>query len=491
MARQEATEPIFWSSRTLAPPGNRAALRRAVAQQAGGAILESIADGGPTGRFSYYAIDPVRTLTVSSRGDLSPFDGLARFWRPARRLTPTPDIPFVAGWIGYLGYEAGRFVEPSAGWDDRAGPLPMSHGSLYDTLIVHDALGDRWLAVGVDLPSDLSDPGRPPLADRLDRLETLVQSATGPVVAEGGTPGPSGGSAGRWNYSRDAYLDKVRKVLAYIGAGDIFQANIARRLRVAVGTDAPTLYQRLCESNPASFAAFLAVASADAEDPRDAQGKLWHRRLAGGSTGETPVPQTQTRTQTQAQAVMSSSPELFLRLVGRAVTTRPIKGTRPRGTTRQEDAAAAEALASSGKDRAELNMIVDLTRNDLGRVCDFGSVRVLCPGEIETLPTVLHRTATIVGMLREGLDVLDLLRATFPGGSVTGAPKVRAMQIIHELEPAARGPYCGAVGYVGLDGDAQFNLPTTASSTSASAAASWPTAIHKRNTKSWRQRRPA
>jgi para-aminobenzoate synthetase component 1 len=426
MARQEATEPISWGSRTLAPPGNRAALRLAVAQQAGGAILESIACGGPTGRFSYYAIDPVRTLTVSSRGDPSPFDSLARFWRPARRLTPTPDVPLIAGWIGYLGYEAGRFVEPSAGWDDRVGPLPMSQGSLYDALLVHDAFGDRWSAVGVDLPPDLLDAERPPLTDRLDRLEALVQSAGGSVLAGGDAPCPGGESAGCWNYSRDAYLDKVRKVLAYIEAGDVFQVNIARRLRVAVGTDAPTLYQRLCESNPASFAAFLAL---------------------GGHGGR------------PAQAVMSSSPELFLRLVGRAVTTRPIKGTRPRGTTRQEDAAAARALASSGKDRAELNMIVDLVRNDLGRVCEFGSVRVVCPGEIETLPTVLHRTATVVGMLREGLDVLDLLRATFPGGSVTGAPKVRAMQIIHELEPAARGPYCGAVGWVGLNGDAQFNLP--------------------------------
>ncbi len=361
-------------------------------------------------------------MRTTGGGDSSPFDGLARVWRPVQRLSPETDVPFVAGWIGFLGYEAGRFLEPSAGWDGRSGPLPMSHWSLYDTLLVHDATNDRWLAVGVDLPPELLDAPRPPLANRMDRLETLVRSAT----AECPTLLAVGDSAGRWNYSRDAYLDKVRKAIAYIEAGDVFQVNLARRFRVETRTDAPTLYHRLCESNPASHAAFLSVATPDAQS---------------------------------AQAVMSSSPELLLRLAGRTVTTRPIKGTRPRGTTDREDAAAARVLAASAKDRAELNMIVDLVRNDLGRVCDFGSVRVACPGEIETLPTVLHRTATVVGTLREGLDVLDLLRATFPGGSVTGAPKVRAMQIIHELEPAARGPYCGAVGYVGLDGDAQFNLP--------------------------------
>ncbi len=422
MAHQEATEPITWRLRTLAPPGNHTALRLAVARQPGAAILESVAAGSPMGRFSYYAIDPVRTLRIAGGSNLSPFDGLARAWRPARRWTLRPDVPLVGGWIGLLGYEAGRFVEPSAGWDDRAGPLPMSHWALYDTLLVHDATGDRWLAVGVDLPPDLLDAPRPPLADRLDRLEAFVRSATAECLAA-----PTDADrAGRWNYSRAAYLDKVRKAIAYIEAGDVFQVNLARRLRVEARTDAPTIYRRLCESNPASHAAFLSV----------------------GSTEGRP-----------AQAVMSSSPELYLRLAGRTVTTRPIKGTRPRGITHREDAAAARALAASAKDRAELNMIVDLVRNDLGRVCDFGSVRVSCPGEIETHPTVLHRTATVVGTLREGLDVLDLLCATFPGGSVTGAPKVRAMQIIHELEPAARGAYCGAVGYVGLDGDAQFNLP--------------------------------
>src|SRR5262249_36764623 len=157
-------------------------------------------------------------------------------------------------------------------------------------------------------------------------------------------------------------------------------------------------------------------------------------------------------------AVLSSSPELFLDLRGRRIVTRPIKGTRPRGASAAEDAAARDELASSAKDAAELAMIVDLERNDLGRVCRYGSVQVEDGGSIETLPTVFHRVATVSGELRPECDAIDLLRATFPGGSITGAPKVRAMQIIDELEKSPRGPYCGAIGYIGFSGDMMLNL---------------------------------
>jgi para-aminobenzoate synthetase component 1 len=230
----------------------------------------------------------------------------------------------------------------------------------------------------------------------------------------------------RWSYSREAYLAKAERTLEYIRAGDIFQANIARRCRVPVASHPYEIYERLQEVNPSTFAAYLPLSPPNS--------------IAAPA------------------AIVSASPELFLQLRSGTVTTRPIKGTRPRGVTPGEDEQARRALAGSIKDRAELNMIIDLERNDLGRVCEYGTVRVESDGDIEALPTVFHRTATITGRLRQDADVIDLLRATFPGGSITGAPKVRAMQIINELEPAPRGPYCGAIGYLGLNGEMMLNL---------------------------------
>ena len=212
-------------------------------------------------------------------------------------------------------------------------------------------------------------------------------------------------------FSRFEYLEAVERVLAYIRAGDVFQVNLSQQLAVRFAGSATDLYERLA---PAAYAALIDL------------GDL---------------------------AVISHSPELFLRVSpdGR-IATRPIKGTRPR-----DDGMAAELLGSA-KDAAELNMIVDLERNDLGRVCDIGSVRVARPREVEAHPTVFHGVAEVEGQLRSDVGLLDLLAATFPSGSVTGAPKIRAMQIIDELEPAPRGPYCGAVGHLDADGSLQFNV---------------------------------
>ncbi|MFQ5430104.1 MAG: anthranilate synthase component I family protein [Phycisphaerae bacterium] len=446
MARRTVSAPLSWSSRTLPPPGNRSGLRRAILEAGRGAILESVARGGPEGRYALFAVDPIRTLAPA--GD--PFEPLAAACRPWLRLEPPCPLPFVGGWIGYLSYEAGRHIEPTAGWDDRPLRLPLSQWTLFDTVLIHDNEVDRWTLAGVNLPRRVARRARPPIAERLDRLEALVRSAndvalrsdagaqpTAPVraVEPHDRPGrrfPAGArdgfricSPGHWNLSRGAYLDRVRRALEYIRAGDIFQVNLSRRFRLEADLPPWAIYERLCRTNPAPYAACVPVASAAAGRPA---------------------------------AVVSSSPELFLLLRGREVLTRPIKGTRPRGETPRGDAEAAAALARSEKDRAELNMIVDLERNDLGRVCEYGSVRVAHDGEIERHPTVFHRAATVAGRLRPGLDAIDLLRATFPGGSITGAPKVRAMQIIHELEADSRGPYCGAIGFIGLDGRLCLNL---------------------------------
>jgi para-aminobenzoate synthetase component 1 len=440
-----------WHARTIEPPGNLAALRRAVAAQPCGALLESLGQGDSAGRYSIFAHDPVRLIQVGGAGAADPFAQLSEACRPWCRLVPEPELPFVGGWIGFLSYEAGRFVEPSAGWSHRLAGVPLSHWALYDTVLIHDRLADVWSVAGVTLPAKLAGRTRPPIAARLDALEkwTAHPVPAGPCAGEQDDAAEAEWAAnaspiaaarppreeGRWNIPRREYLRKVERALEYIRAGDVFQVNLARQCHCRVTGHPIDLYQRLSETNPAAYAAYL--------------------------SGGDPI-RTRRRTPGQrhwpAWSIVSSSPELFLRLRGRQVTTKPIKGTRPRGASPAQDAAAQRALTASAKDRAELNMIIDLERNDLGRVCEFGTVRVLDDGRIEALPTVFHRTATVTGRLRDDADAIDLLRATFPGGSVTGAPKVRAMQIINELEPEARGPYCGAVGIVGIDGDMELNL---------------------------------
>jgi para-aminobenzoate synthetase component I len=217
--------------------------------------------------------------------------------------------------------------------------------------------------------------------------------------------------------SRDDYMRRVRRIIEYIHAGDVFQVNFTQRFLAPrpAGLRPFDLYRRLRAINPAPFGAFLQLG--------------------------------------ESLTVASASPERFLALDrhGR-IEARPIKGTRRRSPVPEEDAAIAAELAASGKDRAENLMITDLLRNDIGRVARGGSVRVPALLAVESYATVHHLVSVIEGQLRDGLGPIDLLRATFPGGSITGAPKVRAMEIIDELEPAARGPYCGAIGWIGFDG---------------------------------------
>ena len=424
LARQK--ESIVWDHRRVPSPGNLRALRQCVGAQRAGVILESVS-GLPGARYSIFAFDPVRTIVVASDSGQNPFEEMAAAWRPWLPPSPEPDLPFVGGWIGFLAYETGRFVEPSAGWTDRPCPVPMAYWSLFDTVLIHDGLLDDWVVAGLELPESMTDGPRPPLRDRLDRLAKFAAQVREDEDAR--SPMCDAPIAGHWNDSKAAYLAKVGRSLAYIRAGDVFQVNIARKFRMDCAEHPVSVYQRLCEINPAPYAAYISL---PATEPAQS-----HR---------------------SRRAVISCSPELFLRKVGRDLSTRPIKGTRPRVDVPERDAVAVAELAESEKDRAELNMIIDLERNDLGRVCEYGSVRVLDDGEIESHPTVYHRAATIRGRLTGGRDAIDLLKAMFPGGSITGTPKVRAMQIINELETDARGTYCGAIGFVGLDGNLHLNL---------------------------------
>jgi para-aminobenzoate synthetase component I len=299
---------------------------------------------------------------------------------------------------------------------------------LYDWIIAWDHVQGRAWIISTGLPGE--GAARPRRA--AERLAWVKRQLAGPTAGAGGrallshriaAPAPSYPVAGfeqgdqiglRSSFTHRGYLDAVSRVRDYIIAGDIFQANLSQRLEVPLEEDPWHLYRRLREVNPAPFAAYLEF---------------------------------------DGTAVASASPERFLRLEESGkVETRPIKGTRPRGLSPLHDAALSQSLADSEKDRAENLMIVDLLRNDLSRTCLPGSVRVPELFALEHYPTVHHLVSTVTGQMRPGAGATDLLAAAFPGGSITGAPKVRAMEIIAELEPSRRGVYCGSIGYLSITG---------------------------------------
>jgi para-aminobenzoate synthetase component 1 len=321
--------------------------------------------------------------------------------------------PFLGGAMGYFAYELGRQVErlPQRAVDQVNVP-DCSFGFYNWAVLLSQADGRMFLSY-FD-PRPLAAP-----MTRADLLAEFERVRPGSYAAEEGAPSRGGDVAVEADLSRQSYVDAVRRIKGYIWAGDVYQVNMTQRFRVR-GGDAPwPLYKRLLRINPAPFGAFLNL---------------------------------------DGLTVVSSSPERFLRVDGRAVETRPVKGTVARGVTPEDDARARDWLLDSPKNRAELAMIVDLCRNDLGRVCAPGSVKVAAYPVLESYASVHHLVATVTGALRPESGVMDLVRACFPGGSITGAPKIRAMEIIDELEPVTRGVYTGSIGYLGFDGRADLNI---------------------------------
>ena len=377
-------------------------------------VLESAGHDPTYGRYTVLGFDPVHILSIA--GDHPrPLDALAERVARFPAAGAVPEVPFVGGWVGFVSYEAGLAVEgirPTTAADIA---LPAVRFALYDTAAVFDRFQGRWYAVGVDwLPGCGID--RPPVEERLAGVRAGLKAAEAapPIAWEAAVCPPPVPTI-----TRQAYLDAVRRAKRYIEAGDVYQVNLTRRFTTTTPAAPLELYRRLRRANPSNFAALL---------------------------------------QWGDQAVISSSPELFLDLRDGLVVTRPIKGTRPRTGDPTLDSVRRRELIESEKDRAELTMIVDLLRNDLGRVCRFGSVQVRSAADLEEHPTVYHLVGTVEGRLRSDCIWADLLRAAMPGGSITGAPKIRAMQIIDELEPACRSVYCGSIGYVGLDGSVCLNI---------------------------------
>lgn len=403
-------------------------------------LLESARPHPKLGRYSFLTAEPVAVdVTPVARFGIDPFKQVKQ-WSSEFTAESLPDLPpFQGGFAGLLSYELGGCWEklPVAQHDEFQ--LPACVIGMYDWVLAWDHQAHRCWIIAHGFPEsthaarqqkaaatcrDLCERLTAPTHSALDEshsrrtLETKNWQLTAqqfPLQAATAPTGPAITS----NFSEASYLAAVERVIEYIRAGDIFQANLSQRLLTETSATATELYRALRQHNPAPFAGLL-------------QFDDW--------------------------AILSSSPERFLQKRGTEVSTRPIKGTRQRRSIPEADLFTRDELRESEKDQAENVMIVDLLRNDLSRICRPGSVRVpeLCT--IETYETVTHLVSEVTGELRPGCSFWDLLRATFPGGSITGAPKIRAMEIITELEQVARGPYCGSLFYCGFDGTADSNI---------------------------------
>jgi para-aminobenzoate synthetase component I len=378
--------------------------------------------GGPPGsrsRYSYLAIAPFQVLQAGPAGTildgrplaLDPFTALAQELARFSQPDCIAPVPFAGGAVGFLGYELGRHLERVPHLTAGRLNMPDMAFGFYDLVLAFDADARRAWLLSSGLPHEDGATRRRHAMERADW--TMRRLDATPRRPEASIP------TLRWRREtgRATHQARVARVLEYIAAGDIYQANLTSRFLAdtPAGLRPFDLYAKLRRSNPAPFAAYL-----------------------GCGPG---------------RAVASASPERFIQLDrAGAIESRPLKGTRPRGTSEQADAALAADLAASVKDRAENLMIVDLLRNDISRVAQIGSVRVPTLCAVESFPAVHHLVSAIEARMCAGLGPVDLLRATFPGGSITGAPKIRAMEIIAELEAAPRGPYCGAVAWIGFDG---------------------------------------
>ena len=387
------------------------------------ALLES-ARPGRNARWTYLTADPVAVLESPAAGP-DPFAVarrlVARLDRTA--LVPAGAPPFLGGLVGFLGYDLGALLErlPSIAPADQ--DLPLLRLALHDWVVAWDRrTGHAWLG-GRALDGD----GRR-LAKRLDDVHARLISPRRRTPERDVQPGAGEASLTfASGLDRAAYQSGVERIRQHIAAGDIYQANLTRRLETGFDGDPWDLYRRLRTGDPSLFSAYL---------------DLGLGQLSG-----------------RPRALLSASPEPFLSVDARGVVkTDPIKGTRPRGRDRAEDRALARELLASAKDRAENVMIVDVLRNDLGRVCRPGSVRVPRLCRLERTVAVQHLVSTVTGVLAEGRDAFDLLAASFPGGSITGAPKIRAMEILEGLEPVRRGPYTGSLGWIGPDGAMQTSI---------------------------------
>ena len=390
-------------------------------------LFESVVGGENVGRFSFLAVDPqlelssfANTVTETENEQSRTFESENRLEEIRRRTAKVKVAslegmpPFTGGAVGYAGYDTVRYVEnlPNAPQDDR-GLADMSF-AFYDRMLVFDHITKTITVIALAWPKKFDTPEEA-FDDACSRIDSMIQSLNKPdkpekslkcvdaVLPEGELPDFKS------NFTQDQFEQACRDCIEYIKAGDIFQVVLSQRLELEISCDPFEIYRSLRVMNPSPFMFFL-------------------------RTGET--------------TLVGSSPEIMCRVVDNEMTVRPLAGTRPRGATTAEDLQLEQELLADEKERAEHVMLVDLGRNDVGRVAEYGSIEIPDMMVIERYSHVMHISSTVTGQLRPEADAFDALMASLPAGTVSGAPKVRAMEIIDEFEPHRRGPYAGAVGYI-------------------------------------------
>lgn len=403
-------------------------------------FLDSSLKSEELGRFSFIGFDPFFVLKTTDKKD--PFEKLRRLLNEYKVLPKKEIFPFLGGAVGYFSYDLGSVLEriESKAIDDLN--LPVCIFGLYDTLLIVDHLKRKLVILSLGFPeknsrlkekraeyrlneiikrlSNYKEDFKRASFDR-DDYHTFVKGRLQHRFIPRKTYNKSRIAYKRLhsNFKREDYIKAIKRAKDYIRCGDIYQVNLSQRFSVEYNLSPIDLYGALRETNPTHFSAYL--------DFRDFQ-------------------------------ILSSSPERFLTLRGKKVSTRPMKGTRPRGENLTEDRMKRLELLNSQKDKAELIMIVDLERNDLGKVCEYGSIRIRRLRNLEAYSRVFQTTAEIEGILDKDKEGIDLIKGCFPGGSITGCPKIRAMEIIEELEPTKRSIYTGSLGYLSFSGDMDLNI---------------------------------
>ncbi len=388
-------------------------------------------------RFSYWTAEPKEVFEFCA-GQKDPFGKLNRIlnkyklenpainpphvWRinrGAKRLAPEfirglPKCMFNGGWIGYFSYELGRYIEriPETTIDDLS--MPLIRLCFYDKLIAYDHIEGTFWLIGLQLSSDIEEP-----EEKLASIEKLLSESQKIHIEQPGLADLEAidFSQIHCNMTKDYYLQATKKIKHYIYEGDVYQVNFSQRFECDFKAQPIKLFHWQNYYNPSPYSAYI-------------DGGSFH--------------------------IVSASPEMFITVADDCIATKPIKGTRPRGCSSGREAVLE--LLNSEKEQSELNMIIDLERNDVAKICQPGSRKVIQPRTIESYPTVYHAVATVAGRLRKDVTFCDVLKAMFPGGSITGAPKIRSMEIIDETEPTARGVYTGSIGFIGLDGSVCLNI---------------------------------
>jgi len=411
--------------RSIPAPTDLPAVSTVFAKLDSPSILGGNTSVAESGRFSYWAAEPREVFEFRS-GPGDPFGQLERvldryrFSKGASSQPTLPDGMFRGGWIGWFGYELGRYIErlPQTTTDDLA--MPLIHLSFYDRLLAYDHQRRTFWLIALALPDDTESP-----ESKMASLEQLLHESRNvrPHRPRHVDMEHIDLSKARANMTKADYLRAVERIKRYIRDGDVYQVNFSQRFDRPFAGRAIDLFHWENRHNPSPYAAYL-------------------------DAGEFQI--------------VSASPEMFVTVRDGAIRTKPIKGTRPRRVDDGSDEATNRRnlhdLLTDEKEQAELNMIIDLERNDIAKICRPGTRRVTQPRTIETYPTVFHAVATVAGQLRCDVGLTDILKAVFPGGSITGAPKIRAMEIIDELEPTARGVYTGSIGLLGLDGTVCLNI---------------------------------